>query len=124
MLITIILTGIMIPFAGVTLLLGKINYWFIIAAVSLMIFCASAVSFFVTTIVATRFNKFGRGATVAGWLNSLSCFGIVAANFSFTFIAEKFGWIATLVCVFSFTALMFVLAICELSRWKRFINNL
>ncbi len=124
LLATVVLTGIMLPMSALTLLLGKISYWFIIAAVSVIILCASAVSFFVTTLVATRFNKFGKGATVAGWLNSLSCFGTVMANFTFTLIAEKLGWIFTLTVVFILILIMFILATVVTPIWKRFIKKL
>jgi predicted MFS family arabinose efflux permease len=119
-----LLIAIMLPMSAITLLVGRISYWYLIAAVSVLITCSSAVSFFVTTLVATRFNKFGKGATVAGWLNSLSCFGIVFANFTFTLLAEKFGWIVTLAVIFFFVALMFILTMIVRPRWNRFINNL
>ena len=52
-----IIFATMLPISLVTLLLGRVNYWFIIVAMALVTFGAGASTFFITTLIATKFNK-------------------------------------------------------------------
>lgn len=117
---TAVLIGATIPFVLVTFLIGYINYWIVIVALTIIIMLTSAASFFLTSLLPMRFNAFGRGTTVSGAINCFSALGNVAAGFILTLIAEKLGWLATL----EFTlALIVVAVLCSLAAsviWKKF----
>lgn len=123
MLISSVFIGCMIPMGAVTLLLGKISYWYILAAVAVIMLLTSATSFYVTTLVATKYNKWGKSATVAGILNAFSAFGVVGANFALTLIAEKLGWLMTLITVSVLIVVAFILAVTVTPIWKKFKKN-
>ena len=117
-----ILFSVMIPMGIVTLLLGKVNYWFIIVATACIVLCASATSYFAMTLSSIVYIKWGVGATVAGIVNSAAAFGIVGANFLLTLIAEEFGWHTTLITITVLIVLSAVLAFVGSPIWKKFKN--
>ncbi len=117
-----VLFSVMIPMGLVTLLLGRVNYWFIIAATACIVLCASATSYFAMTLSSVAYIKWGVGATVAGITNAASAFGIVGANFLLTLIADKFGWEITLITITALIVLSAILAFIGTPIWKKFKN--
>ena len=117
-----ILFSAMMPMGLITLLLGKINYWFIIVATALLVLLATATSYFAMTLSSVAFVKWGKGATVAGILNAAAAFGIVGANFLLTLIAEKFGWVITIITINALIVLCVILAFVGTPVWKKFKN--
>jgi sugar phosphate permease len=115
-----ILFSVMIPMGAVTLLLGRVNYWFIIAATACIVLCASATSYFAMTLSSIVYIKWGVGATVAGIVNSAAAFGIVGANFLLTLIAEEFGWGITLITITALIVISAILAFIGTPIWKNF----
>ena len=113
------------PAAAITLMLGKISYWYILAAVAVIVFLSGATSFYVGTVIATKFNKWGKSATVAGILNCFAASGNVVANFALTLVADRFGWYMTLVVILLLICAAFVMGIIAAPIWKKFkkINN-
>ncbi|MBE6604191.1 MAG: MFS transporter [Ruminococcaceae bacterium] len=122
MLATALMFALTIPAAFFTLLLGSVNYWFIIAATALIVLCASANGYFTMTLASVAFVKWGKGGTVAGITNAAAAFGIVGANFALTLIADKFGWIPTLITLISLIVFGTVLALIGTPVWKKFKN--
>ncbi len=120
----VLLLGVMIPLGGVALFLGKISYWPIIAAVSVMTLLSNAASFFISTLIAFRFNKWGKGATAAGLINAFSAYGVVGSNFIFTLIAEKLGWFTVTVTIVALIAAAFILCAVNIPIWTRFEKKL
>lgn len=112
--------GAILPVSLVTLLLGEINYWIIIAAMAIVTFGAGASTFFITSLIATKFNKWGKGATVAGLLNAFTAIGNVVAGAVITLIADNLGWRVSLLSLVAFIALALVISLLELPIWKRF----
>ena len=120
--VTLIFASIL-PVSFVTLLLGQISYWFIIAAMALVTFGAGASTFFITTLIATKFNKWGKGATVAGLLNAFTAIGNVVAGAFITWIADNFGWRISLFALVIFIAITLIISLIEFPVWKRFKKN-
>ena len=121
--IVTLIFSLMLPVGLVTLLLGQVSYWIIIGAMALIIFGAGATTFFITTIIATRFNKWGKGATVAGLLNACAATGNVVASALMTWIADNFGWHRSLTVLVIFMSVTFVISLIELPIWRRFKKN-
>ena len=122
MLANAVLFSFMIPMGLVTLLLGRVNYWFIIAATACIVLCASATSYFAMTLASVAYIKWGVGATVAGITNAAAAFGIVGANFVLTLIAEKFGWGVTLITISALIVISAILSFIGSPIWKKFKN--
>ncbi len=100
--------------------IGRISYIIIVIALAILALCMSASGLFTTSLIASRFNKWGYGATVAGLLNCMASFAIVAANMVFTWIAEGFGWNVTTVLWVIMIILGTVLALVTIPIWKKF----
>lgn len=118
-----ILLGAMIPMSVITLFIGKVNYMLVIFAVAVIVLLSSATSFLLITLIATRFNKWGRGATIAGFLNCFSALGTVGANFVLTLIAEELGWLATLIAVGILITVSVILAVIVTPIWGNFMKK-
>ncbi len=114
---------VMIPLGAVALFLGKISYWPIIAAVTVMTLLSNAAGYFISALIASRFNKWGKDGTVAGLINAFSAYGIVGSNFIFTLIADKCGWLTVTGTIAAMIAVSFVLCVINIPIWTRFKKN-
>ncbi len=99
---------------------GRIHYIIIVIALALLALFMSASGLFTTSLIASRFNKWGYGATVAGLLNCMASFAIVAANMVFTGMAESLGWNVTTIVWIAMIILGTFLGIITIPIWKKF----
>ena len=118
----ILLFAIGTPFGVLLLLTGKVHYWWIVAFLSCFILLMNSTALF-TNYISARFNKWGKGATLAGAFNMMSALGIVASNFVFTRVVEAFGWTTTIwswvVLLVIANILLWIIA----PMWKRFLHT-
>ena len=112
-----------IPLMAVTLFVGTVNYWVMLAVLSVVEMLMTAISFYIGMLIPARFNKWGKGGTIAGIINALAALGIVAANSVSTAIAEAFGWVAMLGFWLVLMVLCTVLSLVTVPMWKRFLKN-
>ena len=120
----LILVSLTFPFVCFLLLVGKIHYLFIVLFLAMIYFLLSATGLFAMSYIAGRFNKFNMGATVVGFLNGGSAFGMVAANLVYTAIADNFGWYATMITWIVVTALVVLMAAAIYIVWTRFLKKI
>ena len=118
---TILLFAVGTPFGILLLLTGKISYWWIVIFLSILVLMMNA-ALLLSSYIAARFNKWGKGATLASAINMMSSLGIVVSNFVFTRTAEIswnltiWIWVALLVLS---NVLLFVIA----PLWKKFLRT-
>ena len=74
----------------------------------------------VMNLIAIDFAKFGKSASVMGILNFSVFFGTAAASYLFGFIAESWGWDATIISWIIFAVLGGVVSLLIAPRWNRF----
>ena len=115
--------GAALPFTVALTFIGEISYWAMLVCASVIVLCTSAAGLFTTSYIAARFNKWGKGATVAGLLNCLASLGIVATNLAFTALADSIGWQGTAVVWVILISAVFALAIITVPLWKKFRKN-
>ena len=108
---------------GVALFIGKISYWFIVAALALLVLLMSSVGLYATSYLPTRFEKWGKGGTIAGVTNFAASLGVVLANMVFTRIADAVGWIITVRIWFVILAVGAALALLAIPLWNRFLRK-
>jgi len=118
-----IVMGAMIPFVALISLVGKINVWFIVAFVSIVVLMATGVSLVNTPYISMRFIKIGRNGTVSGIVNAMASLGIVVANFVSPRIADSYGWIAVIIAWIGFAVVSVVLSLIAYVPWKKFIKD-
>ena len=118
---TILLFALGTPFGILLLLTGRISYWWIVIFLSILVLMMNA-ALLLSSYVAARFNKWGKGATLASAINMMSSLGIVISNFVFTRTAEISWtltiWIWVVLLVLS-NVLLFVIA----PLWKKFLRT-
>ena len=113
----------MIPFVALIALVGKINVWFIVALLSMVVLMATGVSLVNTPYISMRFIKIGRNGTVSGIINAMASLGIVVANFVSPRIADSFGWTAVIIAWIGFAVVSVALSLIAYIPWKKFIKN-
>jgi sugar phosphate permease len=111
------------PLAALTLLVGKIHYVALVIILALIVMLMSGCSIFTTSYAAAKFNKWGKGATVAGILNCTASFGVVGANLIFTAIAEGAGWFGTAVVWVIMMAVSILITLTLIPIWSAFLKN-
>lgn len=67
-----------------------------------------------------RFEKFGKSATAAGFMNMAASFGSVISGYGITRVADGYGWKAVLVLYFVLMAVSAGMIAVMLPLWKRF----
>lgn len=125
---TILLFALGTPFGILLLLTGRINYWWIVVFLSVLVLMMNA-ALLLSSYIAARFNKWGKGATLASAINMMSSLGIVISNFVFTRVVDAFGadkaagwsaviWIWVVLLVLT-NVLLFLIA----PLWKKFLRE-
>jgi MFS family permease len=112
-----------LPLMVLCILIGRINYWIMIALLSLIVMFMSSVSLFTTSYIAAKFNRYGKGATVAGILNAMASLGIVVAYTLFPGLADFVGWKMTIVAWMVILAIAAVLSFMFLVFWSQFLKK-
>ncbi len=120
MVVAAIIFASVLPAGIVTLLLGRVSYWLIIGAMAAVTLGASTVAFFVGSLVNVKFNKWGKGATVAGFINCAAALGNVVASGLMSWIADNYSWHAALVAVVICIGAVLVVTAVEIPIWTRF----
>ncbi len=112
--------GIAIPFALLTLLIGKVNVVMIVVFLS-GIYAFMSAAFLFSNAWTQKFHKYGCEGTVAGIINGLASIGIVVASYGFGALAEKTGnWYSTIWVWIILLAISVVLISLAAVMWKRF----
>ena len=111
-----------LPLTAAILFIGKISPIIIVILLALVVMLMSAASLFTTSYIASRFNVYGKGATVAGILNCAASFGVVAANTLFTGLAEG-GWIYTIIAWIVIMAVSLAISAINIPIWTKFLKN-
>ena len=120
---TAIIFSIILPAGLATLLLGQASYWIIIIAMAAIALGSSSTTFFVIMLLATKFNKWGKGATIIGLLNAFSAIGNVISSALMTWIADNYNWYSSLVALIIAIGLSLTLTVIEIPIWTKFKNK-
>ena len=112
-----------VPFVTITLFVGKIHYVYIIVALVMMLLMTGSSSLFTTSYISSRFNRWGRGGTVAGIINCGASLGVVASNLIFTATADRVGWGGTAIIWVALISFVSLLAIILIPIWARFLKS-
>ena len=118
----ILLTALTLPLTFVIKNTGKIDVWFIVAAMCLVSFLLSGASL-MTSFISGSFSKYGKNGTAAGVANSANSIGVVLQSYGFTYVADHFGWSAvTTIYVIGISACI-LFAACAYPLWRKYKNQ-
>ena len=112
-----------LPCGFLTLFVGKIDYRIMIVVLALIVMLMNACTLFTTSYIAARFNRYGKGATVAGILNASASLGIVLANTLFPGLADSAGWGGTVIVWAIMMAVAVIMTFIYHPLWTRFLKE-
>lgn len=111
---------IALPFTLLLLLIGKIPVGVVVVLLTLVTTFMYSGHQLINVIIPSRFAHINLSGAVASVLNAVASFGAVVANFGYGYLADNFGWTATIASwgIMAFAAIVF----CFLSvkRWNVF----
>ena len=115
--------GTILPFTLLLLFTGKIH----VLIVTLLLIFVTTITYaahqFMNIIIPSFFNRYGHSGSVASIINSCASLGAVSATFGFGYIAEKFGWIATIASWSIFAVISVVFCLIAFPLWEKFTNR-
>jgi len=103
--------------------IGKINYWWVLAALSLVVLLSGGASPFSQSFITVRFEKYGRIGTVSGILNAAASVGNILASYLFAKMAEVMSWEGVAFSWIASVVICAVICISVLPRWTRFLSE-
>lgn len=112
-----------LPFTVMLLLTGRIpvgTVVFLLTAITTMMYAGHQL---INVIIPTYFTRYNRTGSIAALLNALASFGAVAANIGFGYLAENFGWNATITAWIILAVVSFGACAIASPVWKKFTNR-
>lgn len=112
-----------LPFTVMLLLTGKIPVGavvFLLTAITTMMYAGHQL---INVIIPTYFSRYNRTGSIAALLNALASFGAVAANIGFGYLAENFGWSATITAWIILAVVSLVACAIASPVWKKFTDR-
>ena len=112
-----------LPFTALLLLIGKIPVLMVVVLLTTVTTFTYAGSQLVNVIIPSKFAKMNVSGGVASVINAVASFGALAANSGFGFMADRFGWTAT---IWSWNILMgvaIIFAFLSIQKWNKFVNK-
>lgn len=112
-----------LPFTILLLFTGKIHIALVVLFLTVVTTMMYAGHQFINVLIPSYFAKYGKAGSMAAAINSVACFGIMVSNVGFGYLAENFGWNAT---IWSWVILAAVGVIsCGLAApfWKKFTKE-
>lgn len=114
---------ISLPFTLLLLFTGKIHIAFVVfflTAVTTMMYAGHQ---FINVLIPSYFAKFNHAGSVAAFLNAIASFGIVISNIGYGYLAENFGWNATIWSWVIIAAVAIVFSALAFPLWKKFTKE-
>ena len=112
-----------LPFALMLLFTGKIPVLLVVLLLTVLTTFMYSGHQLINVIIPSKFATMNMSGGVASVLNAIASFGAVAANFGFGFIADNYGWTATILSWNIMTLLAAVFGFLSVKRWNRFIKE-
>lgn len=115
--------AVALPFTLLLLFTGKVPVGIVVALLTLVTTFMYSGHQMINVIIPSKFAKMHLSGGVASILNAVASFGAVAANFGYGFIADKFGWSATIMSWNIMALLAAVFGLLSVKKWNRFIKQ-
>lgn len=112
-----------LPFTVLLLLTGKIPVAVVVLLLTVTTTMMYAGHQLINVIIPAYFARYNRTGSIAALLNALASFGAVAANIGFGYLAENYGWNATITSWIILAAISALACIIAAPVWKRFTKR-
>ncbi len=114
---------IALPFTLLLILTGKIPVGMVVVLLTLVTTFMYSGHQLINVIIPSKFAKMNLSGGVASILNAIASFGAVAANFGFGYLADNFGWTATIMSWNIMAVLAATFGLLSVKQWNRFMKN-
>ncbi len=115
--------AVSLPFTLLLLLTGKIQVGVVVVLLTILTTFMYSGHQMINVIIPSKFAVMNMSGGVASVLNAIASFGAVAANFGFGFLADNFGWTATIMSWNIMTVLATVFGLMSVRKWNKFVKD-
>lgn len=115
--------AVSLPFTLLLLLTGKVPVAIVVILLTVLTTFMYSGHQMINVIIPSKFAEMNMSGGVASVLNAIASFGAVAANFGFGFLADNFGWTATILSWNIMAVLAALFGLLSVKKWNRFIKE-
>lgn len=115
--------AVSLPFTLLLLLTGKVPVSVVVFLLTILTTVMYSGHQMINVIIPSKFASMNMSGGVASVLNAIASFGAVAANFGFGFLADNYGWTATIMSWNIMAILATVFGLLSVKKWNRFIKE-
>lgn len=115
--------AVSLPFTLLLLLTGKIQVGVVVVLLTILTTFMYSGHQMINVIIPSKFAVMNMSGGVASVLNAIASFGAVAANFGFGFLADNFGWTATIMSWNIMTVLAALFGLMSVKKWNKFVKD-
>ena len=105
------------------LLIGKIPVFAVVALLTMVTTFMYSGHQLVNVQIPARFSKVNMTGSVASILNSGASFGAAVANFGYGYLADNFGWGATVMSWNIMAVIAAIFSFMAIRQWKNFTKE-
>lgn len=114
---------IALPFTLLLLLTGKIPVGVVVVLLTLVTTFMYSGHQLINVIIPSKFAKMNLSGGAASILNAVASLGAAGASFGYGYIADRFGWTATIAVWNIMAVVAAVFAFLSVRRWNKFIKE-
>ena len=112
-----------LPFTLLLLLTGKIPVMAIVALLTIVTTFMYSGHQLINVIIPSKYAKMNMSGGVAAILNAVASFGAVAANFGYGYLADNYGWTATIMSWNIMAVLAAIFGLLSVKSWNKFLKQ-
>ncbi len=109
-----------LPFTVLLLATGKVHVVVVVILLTIVTTLMYAGHQLIDVVIPANFAKFNKAGAVASLINAIAAFGAVFANIGFGFLAEHYGWSATIISWIVLAVIAFVFCTMAVPLWTKF----
>lgn len=112
-----------VPFVVMLLMIGKINIIWIVVLLTTVTTMMYAAHQFIDIIIPASFARYNSTGSISALSTGMGAFGSIVANIAYGFLADNFGWNATILSWVVMTIAAIIFCMCAVPFWKKFTQN-
>jgi len=112
-----------LPITALLLLTGKINVVLVVIFLAVITTMMYAGHQFINVLIPSYFAKYNRAGAAAAFLNAIASFGIVISNIGYGYLAENYGWSATIWSWVIIAAVGIIFCALAAPLWQKFTEK-
>lgn len=112
-----------LPFTACLMFIGKIPVGAVIVLLTLVTTFMYSGHQLINVIIPSKFARMNLSGGVASLLNAVASFGAVIANFGYGYLADRFGWTATILSWNIMALIAIIFTFLSVKSWNGFVRG-